>query len=85
LCCARLLFSKDTAFLFSSRLPIKRVTFITLPNVEFGQIPLTAITYYFRDVRSVSLNIQTTIYFYYQFPVPDSSLRCLNQDAVPKT
>jgi len=56
-----------------------------MPNVEFGQILLTAITYYFRDVRSVSLKIQTTIYFYYQFPVPDSSSRCLNQDAFPKT
>ena len=85
LCCTRLLFSEDTASLFSFRLPIKRITFVTLPNAEFGQISLTVITYYFRDVRSVSLRIQTTIYFYYQFPVPDSSLRCLNQDAVPNT
>lgn len=85
MCCARLLFSEDTASLFSSRLPITRVTFITLPKVAFGHISLTAITYYFRDVRSVSLKIQTTIYFYYQFPVPESSLRCLNQDAVPNT
>jgi hypothetical protein len=85
LCCARLLFSEDTALLFPSRLPIKRVTLITLANVAFGQISLMEITYYFRDVRYVSLKIQTTIYFYYHFPVFESSLICLNQYAVPQT
>jgi hypothetical protein len=59
--------------------------FITPPNVALGQISLMAITYYFRDVQNVNLKIQITIYFYYQFPVPDSSLRCLNQHAVPNT
>jgi hypothetical protein len=79
LCCfARLLFCEDRTPLFLSRLDTKPVTFLTLFNVSFGHVSLVAIGFYLRDVWTVNMKTQTMNYFYYQFPVPDSSLRCLN-------